>query len=176
MEKTAKQKLDNIPRIKSIFFQAGAFHFAAQKLTQPGRPDIPLMIAQTVNSSFSSELYLKSLILIETDTVPHVHDLEKLFDQLKVGTKQIIENEWNAERAKQSAVLDEIDRRAGEPITPRNLKDTLAREGNAFEKWRYAHEPGKLPNFSLGNLPAILRNHILAIRPELQPPSSPVQG
>ncbi len=43
MALTAKQKLDNIPRIKSIFFQAGAFHFAAQKLTQPGRPDISLM-------------------------------------------------------------------------------------------------------------------------------------
>ena len=41
------------------------------------------MIAQTVNSSFSSELYLKCLILIETNTTPRLHDLEKLFDQLK---------------------------------------------------------------------------------------------
>lgn len=134
------------------------------------------MIAQTVNSSFSSELYLKCLILIETNTTPRLHDLEKLFDQLKVGTKQIIENEWNTERAKQSAVLDKIDRLAGEPVTFRNFKDTLASEGNVFEKWRYAHEPGKLPNFSLGNLPEILRKHILAIRPELHPPSRQSRG
>ena len=158
---------NNIPRIESIFFEADAFNLAAQILTQFSIPNIRLMLPHVVLTSFSSELYLKCMILIETGNVPSGHDLAKLFDQLKDGTKQIIENEWNAETAKQSAV--EVDRRA------RNLKDTLAKEANAFVTWRYAYEPGELCGFSLWNLPAILHKHILAIRPELQPPSPPVQ-
>ncbi len=165
----------NVPPVESIFFHADAFNYAAQKLVQPGVPDIYLVVAQIVNSSFSSELYLKCIILTETGNAPRGHDLRELFDGLRDESKQVIENEWNAENARKSAVLDEIDRRSGSPNTPRNLKDALAREGNAFEKWRYAYEPGKLPNFSLGNLPAILRRHILTIRPELQPPARPVQ-
>ena len=165
----------NVPRVESIFFQADAFNYAARKLTQPGVPSIHLLVAQVVNSSFASELYLKCIILIETGKVPRGHHLRKLFHRLKDESKQVIENEWNAEHAKKSAALDEIDRRSGSPVTPRNLKVALAGEGNAFEKWRYAHEPGPLSGFWLGNLPAILRRHILTIRPELQPPARPVQ-
>jgi HEPN domain-containing protein len=166
---------DNTPRIRSTFFQADAFHLAAHRLTQSGVPDISLMIAQVVNSSFSSELYLKCLILIETGNFPHEHHLAKLFDELPDKTKQVIENEWNAETAKRSTVLDEIDRRAGGAVTARTLTDALSKEGDAFVDWRYAHEPGPLCNFSLSNLPAILRKQILAIRPELLSPSPPVQ-
>ncbi len=161
---------DNTPRVRSIFFLADAFNLAARKLTRSGASIIPLLIPQVVNSSLSSELYLKCLILIETGNIPHEHDLAKLFDGLRDETKQVIENEWNAETAKRSAVLDEIDHRAGGAVTARTLTDALAKEGRAFENWRYAHEPGPLCNFSLSNLPAILRNEILAIRPELQPP------
>ena len=156
------------PRIESIFFQADAFNVAAQRLTQTGVPNIPLMVAQIVNSSFSSELYLKCLILLDTGDAPHGHDLAKLFDQLSDESKNAIETKWNAETAKQTATLDEIDRRAGAPVTARTLQDALTREGKAFENWRYAHEPGPLCNFSLTNLPAILRSHILTIKPELQ--------
>ena len=166
---------NNIPRMESIFFQADAFNMAASIMTQPGLPKIPLLIPQVVNSSLSSELYLKCLILIETGNIPHEHDLAKLFDGLRDETKQVIENEWNAGTAKQSTVLDEIDRRAGGAITARTLTEALAKEGGAFVNWRYAHEPGPLCNFSLSNLPAILRRQILAIRPELQPQSPPVQ-
>ena len=109
---------DNTPRVRSIFFQADAFHLAAQRLTQSG-PD---------------------------------------------KTKQVIENEWNAETAKRSTVLDEIDRRAGGAVTARTLTDALSKEGDAFVDWRYAHEPGPLCNFSLSNLPAILRNQIMRRR------------
>ncbi len=159
---------DRTPRIESIFFQADAFNIAASRLAEPGRPIIPLLIPQVVTSSLSSELYLKCLIRMETDEVPREHDLAKLFDELQGETKQAIENTWNAETAKQSAVLDEIDRRAGKPVTPRTLTDALAKEGSAFVNWRYAHEPGPLCNFHLSNLPAILRNHILTTRPELE--------
>ena len=162
-----------MPQIKSIFFQAGAFHLAAGRLAQNGVPHIPLLIAQVVNSSLSSELYLKCVILIETGKVPHEHDLELLFDELKNETKEIIEREWDAETAQRSAVLDEIDRRAGSPVTPRKLKDALNKEGKAFVNWRYAHEPGELCNFSLGNFPGIVRKHILVIRPELREDNAP---
>ena len=155
---------DNTPRIRSTFFQADAFHLAAHRLTQSGVPDISLMIAQVVNSSFSSELYLKCLILIETGNFPHEHHLAKLFDGLPDKTKQVIENEWNAQRADRSAVWDEIDRRAGGAVTARTLTDALSKEGDAFVDWRYAHEPGPLCNFSLSNLPAILRNQIMRRR------------
>ncbi|MFP5468765.1 MAG: HEPN domain-containing protein [Alphaproteobacteria bacterium] len=157
-----------IPSIESIFFQANAFKLAAQKLTQPGPPNLLLMVAQIVNSSFSSELYLKCIIIIESGDSPHGHDLEKLFNQLKNETKNIIETRWNAERFQQWAILDEVDRLAGGPVNARTLRVALAREGKSFESWRYAHEPGKLPNFSLGSLPTILNAHILDIKPELQ--------
>ena len=155
-------------RIESIFFQANAFNLAAQKLTQTGVSNLSFMVPQIVNSSFSSELYLKCLILLDTGDAPHGHDLAKLFDQLSDETKNAIETKWNTETAKQTATLDEIDRRAGAPVTARTLQDALTREGKAFENWRYAHEPGPLCNFSLTNLPAILRSHILTIKPELQ--------
>lgn len=155
---------NKIPSIESIMFYADAFILAARKLTQPGVPDLQLVVAQIVNSSFASELYLKCIILIETGDVPRGHDLAKLFDKLKRETKDSIESKWNTERAKRSAAFDEIDRRAGSPVTARTLLDALTKEGRAFEIWRYGYEPRRLPNFSLGDLPAILREHVQAER------------
>ena len=48
------------------------------------------MSPQIVNSSFSSELYLKYLILLDNGDGPHGHDLAKLFDQPS-NQKNIIE-------------------------------------------------------------------------------------
>ena len=104
----------------------------------------------------------------ETGDASHGHDLSKLFDQLSIGSKNTIETKWNTEQAKKSATLDEVDRRAGAAVTARTLKDALTREGKAFENWRYAHEPGPICNFSMANLPGIIRSHILTIKPELR--------
>lgn len=88
-----------------------------------------------VNITFSIELFLKCLIMIESQKkAPHKHELDFLYNQLSVQSKQIIKKSFDKKinesltlkAAKNSGVIFNAD-----------LNNVLRDIKNAFVEWRY---------------------------------------
>jgi HEPN domain len=78
------------PDPKLIFKTADIFSETAATILHKawGEEKTYLQFAVGVNAALATELYLKCLLLIECGQFPRVHDLKRLFSQLRRGTQQ----------------------------------------------------------------------------------------
>lgn len=116
-----------------------------------------------VVTAFSIEMYLKCLLSIETGHVPAVHVPKNLFDLLAPKTKDRTRALWLAKvqmKANHWAVAA-----PGEP-PPYDLDAALAEAADPFVKLRYANEGPVNLRFRLSDLPEVLRDVILEMRPD----------
>ncbi len=161
----------NLQIPQSIFVHADSFLKASQSKTDPPHPyDI---IAMVTSSAFANELYLKCLLHIETGQLfKSQHNLRKLFLKLNEQTQTEIERRFDAEMAKQKPYdySDAPDPELAKKISamrPMTLRAALKEGADAFIEWRYLYETaGDSSVFNLFALPPILREAILARRPE----------
>jgi HEPN domain-containing protein len=133
-------------------------------------------------SAFASEVYLKCIISIETGQMAHGHHLKNLYRRIGPQTRRTIEEKWDAYvsspvKQRLYAALSSV---SGSPI-PTDLDWTLSEGSSAFTSIRYLHEvDNSKTKFLLGDLPSILRDVIIQIKPEwanmVHGPMTPVPG
>jgi hypothetical protein len=121
--------------LQKIVSSANNFFEAAERCDFPvgevNEKNWPLMIPEFVNRAFACELYLKG-IAIATDTkVINKHQLDLLFNQLKIEYKNKIFHIW-LNRADENLIDCEYTRKM--------FDDNLLSISDIFERFRYSHE------------------------------------
>jgi hypothetical protein len=170
----AKQPLKNIDPLQ-IFMQALAFHVSENALGNLTLTPNTQLAAQVVEptmvlSAFTTELFLKCLVCIETTRTSQGHHLYELFAQLKPETKRKIIHLWDTHivpvRDREWKFIEQKQYEGGERFK-RDLPGALSVSSRAFEKIRYSYEPGsKDSDFNIGDLPRVLHRVILEMKPE----------
>ena len=95
----AKQPIENIDPLQ-IFMHALGFHIAEDMLGRLTATSNIQLVAQVVEptmvlSAFTTELFLKCLVCLETTRTPQGHHLFELFEQLGPETQRKITHLWN---------------------------------------------------------------------------------
>jgi hypothetical protein len=170
----AKAPLTNIDPLQ-IFMHALGFHVAENalgSLTLAPNTQLGAQVVQPtmVLSAFTTELFLKCLICLETNLTPQGHHLFELFEQLKPATQDKIVHLWNTHiipvRGPEWKFI-ENSQYGGTKKFKRDLPGALSDSSRAFEKIRYSYEPGSQNgDFNIIDLPRILRRVILEMKPE----------
>lgn len=115
-------------------------------------------------SAFASELYLKTLLFIETGNAPRGHNLKNLFRNLSSDTRRKIGVRWKAYLPRIEAQIRLMERQTNTTI-PRDLDTMLGMGSRAFEELRYPGEHGSTA-FFIADLPRLLDQTILEMRPD----------
>lgn len=115
-----------------------------------------------VLSAFASELYLKTLICIETGDAPRGHDLLALFEALRVETRHEIDGLWDSDIRSplKKGVLEKLQATECGKDVRYDLRYALKIGAKGFEMMRYFYE-NENSYFLLVDLPRILRRAIL---------------
>lgn len=128
-----------------IFKHAERFAKAVYFINEQGIPQgMPygMPLCSFVNSALTVELYLKSLLHIETNNFAHTHNLTELFDSLSVNSQTQIQSLYD--HFKQTDVQHLRQKKALETAMGRKIDDsfrvTLSDMSHAFIDYRYAHE------------------------------------
>jgi len=148
-------------------------------------PQIAVAVANPalVLSAFASELYLKSILVIEKGKAPGWHHLKNLFDLVSPVIRKKIERHWihhvSSQRTKRTFAA--IALLTGQDV-PTDFNWALSVGAQAFVKLRYVHEDdGFETKFLLGELPDMLRQVIVdelkpAWAPMIHGPMQPIPG
>lgn len=170
---TEKDHGGTVTRIREMFNQARAFCLASALLRTTNGNDrypiddsdrISLYLVATTNLAFSIELFLKCLILIETQKPTTGHDLGVLYSKLSPNTQSKIESEFN-KLYLNSAALKTLPDKAMKLHT---IQEVLETNSNTFEKYRYFYERGLKHgqgNMGLGEIAQALQIVISQIDP-----------
>lgn len=118
-----------------ITSSANNFFEAAERCDFPvgevNEQNWPLVIPEFVNRAFACELYLKA-IAIATDTkVVNKHQLDLLFNQLKIEDKNKIFHIWLTKVGENLVDCE---------YTRKMFDDNLLSISDVFERFRYTHE------------------------------------
>jgi hypothetical protein len=153
---------------KAIFDHADTFFHAIDQLQRSPSPIIgavamPVMVV----SAFASELYFKTLIVLDGNQAPRSHDLYDLFSKLSLKAKAQLESRWNPIIRDREEFLKNIEHHTAS--IPRILEDALKEGREGFERLRYIYEGGDPFGFSLGDLPLAIRRTILDLQPSWSP-------
>jgi len=151
-----------------IFIKANGYSNAYDILSDIKDREMMKTIAQPamVFAAFASELFLKCIASIEVASVPHGHDLKKLFDSLSAERRQRITVLWDRSVSLRADFLQHIEQQTGIPI-PRDIDSALNNGREAFKLLRYSYEKReKDVEFSLSDLPIVLLMAVLEIKPE----------
>jgi hypothetical protein len=153
-----------------IYLHGNSFCEAYKMLSRTSNDPALMMSVGTpvmVMSAFSSELFLKCLICLETGKSSYGHHLKELFDQLSVPIKESIEQLWDQTVVPLRKPLWLAAEEQKVPI-PRDLRSALAAGNDAFQTMRYCYEPDQAKKicFVLTDLPLVLKTVILQIKPE----------
>jgi hypothetical protein len=124
-----------------------------------------LSVPAMVLSAFTSELFLKTLVCLDTGRMVEGHDLEKLYRLLKTETKKAIREGWDAYIPSQEKTLKAIEAQIGRTI-PRDLESSLRSGSRSFIDLRYMHEGTPSSEFYILDLPNILHAVIISKRPD----------
>jgi hypothetical protein len=95
------------------------------------------MFPMVICSSFSLELHLKCLILVEGGTSRKLHDLEQLFSKISLKSQTIIRASYETRRAKTDVMLAAVK---GVPAPKTDFDFVLHAGARVFEHFRYAFE------------------------------------
>lgn len=166
MSKENKQ----IPDAKDVYRQAVRFQLADFMIRKSAVDETEnvqnnLMMPSMVLSAFSSELFLKCLLLLEEKPSVETHRLNLLFGQLRDETKSIIRKQWSIAVATNERELIENEKKLGITI-PRDLDTALQDCGGAFVLLRYVYEAPNDAKFYIIDLPQVLREVIDQLTPE----------
>jgi hypothetical protein len=123
------------------------------------------MMPAIVLSAFAAELFLKCLLLLDSETPPNTHDLKALFAGLSDQRKKRIEELWDKAVAANVKEFENTERQLGISL-PRDLGSALSDCGNAFEGMRYLYEDPTKVKFYIVDFAPVLRATILEIKPE----------
>jgi hypothetical protein len=168
MAKPPKTGLDPV----KIFLHASKFHKGYELLTNiefprkdgavpdqfVGSIDHPAMVL----SAFASELYLKCLLCMETNSVPEGHNLKMLFEQLPVPTRHELDDLWDADirHPDKQRVIDYIRSQPKGSDFRLDLRYALDVGADSFIELRYFYEKEE-SYFVLSHFPFLLRKNIL---------------
>jgi hypothetical protein len=132
-----------ISKERMIFNQAVAFANASAIIwerdlsttpTKNGNSAVPFI----VNSCFATELYLKTVALVNGKIV-HGHELDKLYAKIPAPGIRTIETKFGE--------MVPNDRWQSTLKTAPDLKALFRRHRDAFVNWRYLHERSRLGEF-----------------------------
>jgi HEPN domain-containing protein len=153
----------------ALHFKEAAEHLQRSKNT--GARD--LRKPAVVLVAFACELLLKTLHLVSGKAQPpRGHDLAKLFAGLPKAVKSQIEQAWDQNSSTRDTIMGEIERQMAEiPALsgvriPRDLRGSLEECKAAFESMRYLYEDPRSVIWHIDELPDILDEVILEIRPD----------
>lgn len=156
---------------RAVFDHAEFYRKSAELLASEIVKDMPrqahteFAFPQAFISAIASEVYLKCLHAIEFGgTVPKDHPLDKLFGGLSAATNQLVKRHWNA-MAGCDPMFKTNSARPGRR-QKHDLASVLREGGLAFMRYRYAYEGKHLISYALGNLPKVLHDAILELKPE----------
>jgi hypothetical protein len=119
---------------KAMFSTAEVFRFGSGILSRH-MPD--LMFPMVMCASFSLELYLKSLVLLESGTAERGHNLETLFSKISPASQGAIRKNYEKKRSVQDAMLAASN---VPPLPKADFDFVLHASAEAFENFRYAYE------------------------------------
>lgn len=109
--------------------------------------DIRLVEPFVVLGALALELYFKGLHAIEHNgAVTHGHNLHDLFHRLSDESRLKITDEYNR-LLPQSQTATELMKRSHRPAADFSIENVLKEDGEAFVRWRYSYEGGKLSGF-----------------------------
>lgn len=154
------------PDPKLIFKTADIFSETAATILHKawGEEKTYLQFAFGVNAALATELYLKCLLLIECGQFPRVHDLKRLFSQLRRGTQQRL-RKMHDQANREDPNLVTLQRHG--VIGKSDLHTLLEKGKDVFEQFRYPYEPrSKDVLFGLSGLALCARQYILSLHPE----------
>jgi hypothetical protein len=171
----AKAPLENI-NPHQIFVHARGFLVAEDALGSltitHNKQQVAANVVQPVMvlSAFTTELFLKCLICLETTLTPQGHHLFELFQQLRPETQDKIIQLWEMHvvpiRDPEWALIEK-SRSFSSGKFKRDLPGALSDSSRAFEEIRYAYEPGNRKGiFNIIDLPRLLHRVILEMKPE----------
>ena len=154
---------------RDVFVNADSFFVVCALLNKEVRAGSGLILTHVIgtNAAFALELYLKTLILDETTIYRSTHDLWKLFNHLRPGTRSLLERE----HADYVQARPEFAREAAMKNYPTELKELLVRGRNTFVDFRYMHErfvsiKPRSTLFGLNHFTFVVRERILKAHPE----------
>jgi hypothetical protein len=121
----------------------------------------------TTISAFTSELYLKCLLVLLSGKLVGTHNLWKLFNEVEPLTRKRVEELWDAHIWKQDRLrfLGRLEAEIAREPVPRDLGWALRAGSLAFQEARYLYEEPDL-KFILSDLQGVLRTVILEICPD----------
>ena len=118
-----------------------------------------------VTASFTSELYFKTILCLESGEPPRIHNLYELFQRMSADAQANLRKGGMKSNRSKRQFMEEIE--DGSRIAwPRDLRTNLIDGADSFELLRYAYEPGINLRFGLGFLPLALRRTVLDIKPD----------
>jgi hypothetical protein len=135
-----------------IFLHAGSFHKSYDLLCKsvvpkdgepPSEQDVGIIAHPSMMLSvFSSELYLKCLICMETGAVPDGHNLKLLFETLSVPARREIDDLWDADirHPGKAAAIERIRTTPTGKNLRLDLRYALDVGANSFAELRYFYE------------------------------------
>lgn len=162
---------------RKIFSHAFAFQRAYETLRDslttkdrkvPDPQEVGILIHPAlVMSAFASELYLKTLICIETGSSSRGHNLERLFNKLRVATRHEIDGLWDTDIRSplKSSVIRKLQATDRGKNIRFDLRYALKAGADDFEFMRYFYEKENM-HFLLADFPDILRRAILKRHPD----------
>ena len=154
---------------EAIFLQAVNFHMAFKVLEGWKAPHPSgkraMAIPGSVISALAIELFLKTIICIETGHIPSTHNLLVLFNHLKPQTQSDVQAEWDHYAKVHEHRWADFDALLGQPVA-RDLQTALKVGSRTFELARYYYEESAEFQFYLGALPEMLKRVIFKLRPD----------
>jgi hypothetical protein len=151
---------------KTVFSTAEVFREGSQILSNH-LPNV--MFPWVMCSSFSLELYLKCLILIEGGAATG-HNLETLFRKRISGDSQdAIRANYEKKRAQQDAIFAAAVAAGHMPPPPKsNFDFVLHASAEAFTRFRYAYEGlvGNQQGWLAGQIGECVRERIIELNPD----------
>jgi len=158
-----------------IYMHGLGFHVAENalgNLTLTPNTQLGAQVAQPcmVLSAFTTELFLKCRICLETTLTPQGHHLFELFEQLRPATRSRMIHLWDTHivphRDPEWTFIEKTQYGGGNRFK-RDLPGAISDSSRAFEKIRYRYEPeSKVSTFNIVDLPRILRRILLEGKPE----------
>jgi hypothetical protein len=141
------------PNPEDVFSLACKFAALEQHVRHTSNPNAAYMAsAGMAISAFSSELFLKCLLLLEGKELHRIHPLNELYQRLSHNQKRRIDRAWEMDARPR---LDKLCREFGHGH-PSDLANALVKCGRAFERMRYGYEwDPDSTIFYLGDLPSI---------------------
>lgn len=120
-------------------------------------------------SAFTSELYLKCLLCVETGNAPATHNLKNLFDALQLLTKREFDDLWDGDirRPENQLVIAHLRTLPAGKTLRLDLRYALDVGANSFMDLRYFYETERA-YFLLTDFPNLLRKVILKRFPAWQ--------